>query len=239
MVHKSAIIETSYIGNDVTIMENVIIRDGAKIGDNVIIHPNVIIESGCEISMGTEIFPGTYIGKKPKGAGATAREINYEEKVIIGENCSLGPNAVIFYDVLIGNNNLIADGASIREKGVIGNFCIIGRYVTLNYNAKVGNNSRIMDLSHITGNSIIGNNVFVSIHVSTVNDNVVSKREYNEEKIVGPTFQDGCTIGAGAIILPGVIISRNAMVGAGSVVTKNVKEDTVVMGIPAKFIKMV
>ena len=239
MIHKSAVIESTNLGKDVTIMENVVIRLGAKIGDKVIIHPNVIVESGCEISTGTEIFPGSHIGKRPRGAGATAREIRYQEKVEVGENCSIGPNAVIFYDVEIGKNNLIADGASIREKSKIGDFCIIGRYVTLNYNVKVGNNSRIMDLTHITGNCIIGNNVFVSIHVSTVNDNIVIKREYEEERIVGPTFQDNCTVGAGAIILPGIIISENAMVGAGSVVTKSVEENTVVMGIPAKFIRKV
>mgnify|MGYP003111556768 CR=1 FL=1 len=237
MVHKSALVETNFLGKNVIIKENVIIRKGAKIGDNVIIHPNVVIESGCEISSGSEIFPGTYIGKIPKGAGATAREISYEEKIFIGENCSIGPNAVIFYDVTIGKNNLIADGASIREKGKIGDFCIIGRYVTLNYNATVGNHSRIMDLTHITGNCTIGNNVFISIHVSTVNDNVVVTREYEEENIIGPIFHDHSTIGAGAIILPGVVIAKNAMVGAGSVVTKDVVENTVVMGIPAKFIK--
>jgi acetyltransferase-like isoleucine patch superfamily enzyme len=109
--------------------------------------------------------------------------------------------------------------------------------VTVNYNSSIGNNTRIMDLTHITGNCFVGNNVFISIHVSTVNDNVVVNREYDEEKIVGPDFQDNCTIGAGAIILPGVKISKGAMVGAGSVVTKNVEENVLVMGIPAKIIR--
>jgi acetyltransferase-like isoleucine patch superfamily enzyme len=237
MISKKAIVETDQIGNDVTIMENVIIRNGVIIGNKVIIHPNVIIERGCQICDGTEIFPGTYIGKIPKGAGATARPTTFNETIVIGENCAIGPNAVIYYDVEIGNNTLIGDGASLREKVKVGNYCIISRYVTINYNSSIGNNTKIMDLAHITGNCFVGNNVFISIHVSTVNDNVVVNREYKEEKITGPTFQDNCTIGAGAIILPGVTISKGSMVGAGSVVTKNVEENVLVMGIPAKKIR--
>jgi acetyltransferase-like isoleucine patch superfamily enzyme len=237
MISRNSIVETDQVGTDVTVMENAIIRKGAKIGNRVTIHPNVIIEDGCEISDGTEIFPGSYIGKIPKGAGATARPISFEKTVVIGENCSVGPNAVIYYDVKIGNNTLIGDGASLREKVRVGNYCIVSRYVTVNYNSSIGNNTRIMDLTHITGNCRVGNNVFISIHVSTVNDNVLVNREYDEEKILGPVFQDNCTIGAGAIILPGVIISKGALVGAGSVVTRNVDENTVVMGIPAKIIR--
>jgi acetyltransferase-like isoleucine patch superfamily enzyme len=237
MISTRAVVETDQIGNDVIIMENAIIRKGVTIGNNVIIHPNVIIEEGCQICDGTEIFPGTFIGKIPKGAGATARPITFNKTVLIGENCSVGPNAVIFYDVKIGNNTLIGDGASLREKVQVGNFCIVSRYVTVNYNTKIGNNTRIMDLTHITGNCFVGNNVFISIHVSTVNDNVVIGREYDEALIVGPTFQDNCTIGAGAIILPGVTISKGSMVGSGSVVTKNVEENVLVMGIPAKIIR--
>jgi len=237
MISKKAIVESDQIGNDVTIMENVIIRKGVTIGNKVIIHPNVIIESGCQICEGTEIFPGTHIGKIPKGAGATARPITFNKNIVIGENCSIGPNAVIYYDVEIGNNTLIGDGASLREKVKIGNYCIISRYVTINYNSSIGNNTKIMDLTHITGNCFVGDHVFISIHVSTVNDNVVVNREYEEDKITGPIFQDNCTIGAGAIILPGVTISKGSMVGAGSVVTKNVEENVLVMGIPAKKIR--
>jgi acetyltransferase-like isoleucine patch superfamily enzyme len=239
MISDKAIVESGKIGNNVTIMEYAIIRKGASLGNNVIIHPFVIIEEGCIIGDNTEIFPGSYIGKIPKGSGATARPITFNKIVSIGENCSIGPNAVIYYDVEIGNNTLIGDGASLREKVKVGNYCIISRYVTVNYNSSIGNHTRIMDLTHITGNCFVGNNVFVSIHVSTVNDNIIVDREYDEKRIIGPRFEDNCTIGAGAIILPGVTISKGAMVGAGSVATRKVEENVLVMGIPAKVIRYI
>lgn len=237
MISKKAIIESNDIGSNVTIMENVIIRDNVIIGNNVKIHPNVIVESGVKIGDNTEIFPGTLIGKEPKGAGATTRPVEFKHEIEIGKNCSLGPNAIIYFDVKIGNQTLIGDGASVREQVRIGQKCLIGRYVTINYNTKIGNRSKIMDLSHITGNCLIGDNVFISIHVSTVNDNVVIGREYKEEDIRGPVIEDDATIGANAIILPNIRIGKSSMVGAGSVVTKNVTKNVLVIGSPARVVR--
>lgn len=237
MISQKAIVETSDIGSNVIIMENVVIRKDVSLGNNVVIHPNVVIESGCSIGENTEIFPGAYIGKEPKGAGATSRKITFKQIVTIGDNCSIGPNSVIFYDVKIGNNTLLGDGASIRENVVIGNYCLISRYVTINYNSSIGNNTKIMDLSHITGNCEIGDNVFISIHVSTVNDNIVINRTYKEEVIRGPVLEDNVTIGANAILLPGIKIGKHSMVAAGSVVTKSVPERVLVMGTPSKIVK--
>jgi acetyltransferase-like isoleucine patch superfamily enzyme len=204
------------------------------IGNNVVIHAHVVIESGVTIEDGVEIFPGTYIGKRPKGAGATVRNIEYDEKVIIKENCSIGPNAVIYYDVSIGKNTLIGDGASIREKVSIGDFCIIGRGTTIHYNTVIGNRTKIMDLTHITGNCNIGDDVFISVCVATTNDNSIGKLGYDKDRVIGPKISNGACIGAGANILPGVSIGEGAIIAASSVVTKNVPPYMLVAGFPAR-----
>jgi acetyltransferase-like isoleucine patch superfamily enzyme len=237
MISKLAVVETTLIGNNVQIAEFSIVREGAVLGDNVVIHPHVIIEPGVIIGNEVEIFPGTYIGKAPKGAGATARPIKFEAKVEIGNHCVIGPHAVIFYDVSVGNNTLIGDGASLREGVQVGNHCLLSRHVTVNYNSKIGDHTRIMDLTHITGNCEIGKNVFVSVLVSTTNDNVVITREYEEEQITGPCVQNGASIGAGACLLPGVVVGEGAFVGANAVVTKDVQPYDLVMGIPARTIR--
>ncbi|KTE93847.1 transferase [Desulfitobacterium hafniense] len=237
MISEKAIVETEDIGLNVIIMEFSIVRKGSKIGDNVIIHPNVVIESGVIIEDNVEVFPGTYIGKVPKGAGALARKPVFNEHVLIKKNCSIGPNAVIYYDVTIGEDTLIGDGASIREKCVIGSKCIISRYVTINYEATVGDRTKIMDLSHITGNSVIGNDVFISLHVGSANDNAIGKEGYDHERIMGPRINDGAVIGLGASLLPNITIGKDSIVGAGAVVTKDVLDGATVMGVPAKVIK--
>lgn len=239
MISNLAVVETKDIGENVQIGPFAVIAENVKIGKNVVIHPSVVVAPGVIIGDNVEIFPSAFIGKDPKGAGATARTPEYEKKVTIGNNCSIGPHSTIYYDVVIGKNTLIGDNASIREKCIIGDYCIISRSVTFNYNVKVGNRTKIMDLTHITGNCTIGDDVFVSILVKTTNDNAIGKFGYDEEKIVGPTINNGALIGAGANILPRVTIGENSIVGASSVVTKDVPSNKLAIGTPAKVIKSV
>jgi acetyltransferase-like isoleucine patch superfamily enzyme len=234
MRHTLSVIETDHIGSNVRVDEFSIIRHGAAIGDNVIIHPHVVIEAGVVIGNDVEIFPGTYIGKEPKGAGVTARPISFQPQVTIGDACVIGPHAVIFYDVEVGHHTLIGDGASLREQVRIGHHCLISRYVTINYNTSIGNHTNILDLTHITGNCTIGDNVFISVLVSTANDNNIVDRAYEGKTILGPQIGNNVTIGVGAILLPEVRIEEGAFVAAGAVVTKNVAAYDMVMGIPAK-----
>jgi acetyltransferase-like isoleucine patch superfamily enzyme len=233
LISEKAVVQTEDLGSNVEIMEFAVIRDGVSIGNNVVIHPHVVIDPGVVIGDNVEIFPGAYIGKQPKGPGL-ARKPVFEPFLRIGDNCSIGPHVVIFYEVEIGNNCLLGDGASIREKCVVGDNCIISRYVTINYNTQIGNNTKIMDLSHITGNCSIGNNVFIAPNVGSANDNAIGTLPYDENKVKGPLVKDGASIGLGALLLPGVIIGENAIVGAGAVVTSDVPDRSLVMGIPAR-----
>ena len=231
---KLAVIETESIGRNVTIHEFAVIRRGAVLGDGVVIHPHVVIEAGVTVGAGVEIFPGAFLGKEPKGAGATARLPAFERRIVIGDGCSIGPHAVVFYDVEIGAGTLLGDGASIREQARIGERCLLSRYVTLNYNVRIGDRTKIMDLCHITGNTTIGSDVFISTMVGMTNDNAMGKDGFRDDDIRGPTIEDGAMIGVGAKLLPRVRIGAGAIVGAGAVVTRDVAPGVLVMGVPAK-----
>ncbi|BAP57397.1 acetyltransferase [Thioploca ingrica] len=237
MISPLAVVNTKQIGQGVIIHPFVVVQENVSIGNQVVIHPHVVIESGVIIGDGTEIFPGAYLGKEPKGAGVTARQPEFIRQLMIGQNCSIGPNVVIYYDVVVGNQCLIGDNASIREKVTIGDKCIIGRSVVINYNVKIGNRSKIMDLASITGNCQIGEDVFISMQVGTANDNAMGTLGYDETRIQGPKIKDGAMIGVGANLLPGVEIGDGAVVAAGAVVSKDVLPKTMVAGIPARFVK--
>jgi len=83
----------------------------------------------------------------------------------------------------------------------------------------------------------VGDHVFISALVVTTNDNTMGRKDYSEDLIKGPTIEDYVTIGAAANLLPGVVVGRNAIVGAGALVTRDVPENKVVMGIPARVIR--
>lgn len=205
------------------------------IGPGSIVHPFAVIDSGVHLGRDVEVFPGAFVGKEPKGAGATSRAPRFIRRILIGDGAVVGPNAVIYYDVEIGANTLIGDSASIREECRIGERCIISRCVTLNYHCLVGDRTKVMDGTHLTGNMRVGDDVFISVNVSTVNDNAMGQEGYAEH-VVGPEIFDHAVIGAAAVILPGVSIGRGATVGAGAVVTKDVPAQTKVMGVPARIV---
>jgi len=233
-ISDKAIVQTRAIGSHATIHEFAIIRDDVRIGDHVVIHPHVVIESGVTIGNHVEIFPGAYIGKAPKGAGALTRKPLYEKKIVIGDHSSIGTHAVIYYDVTIGKDTLIGDGASLREQVTIGDYSIIGRYVTANYNVAIGNHVKIMDHTWLAGNMVIGNDVFISGCVGTANDNSMGKASYKEEQVVGPRIEDGAAIGLGALLLPNIEIGCGAIVGAGAIVTTDIPNHTLWYGNPAR-----
>ena len=146
----------------------------------------------------------------------------------------IGSNAVIYAGCQIGASTLIADLVAMREQCQIGENCIIGTGVTINVGAVIKNRVRIVNSSHITSNTLIEDDVFISTLVSTTNDNRMGRSTY---RMKGVHIKTGASIGAGATFLPGVTVGQNAVVGAGAVVTKDVPDNKLAMGVPAKVIK--
>jgi len=228
------------ISTKAIISSTAVIHDGVTIEDDVIIHDFVVIYSNTIIKHGVEIFDHCVLGKLPTSPGITSRQLkNNYDTLVIGDNSVLCPNVVIYTGTKIGSRNLLGDFCSIREECTIGDNCIISRNVSVNYNTEIGNNTKIMDNTHITGNMKIGNNVFISVLVATTNDNTMGRMEYDENHVKGAIIEDNVTVGAAANILPGVKLGFNSIIGAGALVTKDVPNSKVVMGIPAKIIRNV
>ena len=222
------------ISKTAVIYEGAMVSEHAVINDYVVIYPGVVIEDGAEV------MDHAVIGRLPKSASTSKRKVQKGyKKTVIGKNSVISPGAVIYTDVVIGAGTLVGDNASIREGCRIGDGCIIARNVSVNYNTMVGDSTKIMDNTHITGNMVIEDHVFISVQVATTNDNLLGKGEYSDEREKGPYIKRGATIGAAANLLPAVMVGENALVGAGSVVTKDVPDGKVVMGIPAKIIRNV
>lgn len=234
MISPTAIVGTKEIGRDLTVMEFSVVRDGARLGDSVTIHPHVIIEGGVVIGDNTEILPFSLIGRRPAATPALARQAAAEARVSVGAGCSLGPSVVIYCDVEIGDGSLVGDGASIREGARVGSSCVIGRHVTVNYDVEIGDCTKIMDHSWLAGNMSVGSDTFISGGVMTANDNAMGRGEFTVGSFRGPEIGDGVRIGAGAILLPGVLVGDHATIGAGSVVTHDVPRGASVRGVPAR-----
>ena len=131
---------------------------------------------------------------------------------------------------------MICDGACIRENVKIGNNTLIAMGVTINSDTIIGCHVKIMDNSHITANALIENYVFIGPLVITANDNSMNRSDVGMSEMKGPIIRQYARIGIGACLLPGIEIGENAIVGANSVVTKDVAPGATVLGIPAKVV---
>jgi UDP-2-acetamido-3-amino-2,3-dideoxy-glucuronate N-acetyltransferase len=140
-----------------------------------------------------------------------------EEGVLIGEN------------VKIWNHSQIKKGAEIGDGCTIGHNCFIGSGAKLGKKVKVQSNTDIWD--KIT----LEDYVFVGPSVVFTNDkNPRSKYPKDKEEWLPTLVKEGATIGANATIVCGITIGRFAMIGAGSVVTKDVPDYALFLGVPAK-----
>lgn len=154
--------------------------------------------------------------------------------------------SIISKDSEIGKNTKVWHLSQIREYAKIGEDCIIGKNCYIDHHVKIGNNSKIQNNSSIYYMTTIEDGVFIGPHVIITNDknpraidakgNLKTDKDWKAEKSI---IKEGASIGAGSIILPGLKIGKFAMVGAGSIVTKDVPDYGLVYGNPAKLVSYV
>lgn len=179
------------------------------------------------LGKGAVIENGVIIGQPPFGKKAG------ELKTIIGENAYIRANTIIYAGVKIGKNLQTGPNVLIRENNIIGDNVVIWHSATLNPENRIGDNSRI-HAGCFLEMATLGKNVFLAPDVILTDDPHLQIPIAFKECWGGATIEDGVSIGGNATILPHIRIGKNAVVGAGSVVTKDVPEGKVVVGNPAR-----
>lgn len=138
----------------------------------------------------------------------------------------------------IGAGTMIWQYCIILKKAIIGENCNINCQVLIENDVKIGNNVTIKPGVQVWDGITLEDNVFVGPNATFTNDLFPKSKNTNFE-LKKTLVKKGASIGANATILAGITIGENSLIGAGSVVTKNIPDNEVWVGNPAKFYKKI
>lgn len=192
------------------ISEKAVIHSGVSLGDNVTVEDFCII--GCPF----------------KGSDG--------QQTVIGDNSVIRSGTVIYAGNIIGNNFQTGNKANIRELNQIGDNVSVGTLSVIEHHIVIKSNVRIHSQVFVPEHSTLEEGAWLGPNVVLTNARYPCSPNVKLE-LVGPVVGKGAKVGANSTLLPGVKIGHNSLVGAASLVTKDVKENTVVAGHPAKFIR--
>lgn len=138
--------------------------------------------------------------------------------------------------IQVGKNTRIWAFTNIMKNVSIGSNCNICDRCFIESGVFIGNNVTIKTGVSLWDGIKIDDNVFIGPGVQFCNDKYPRSKKYI--KPMSTQLMKNCSIGAGSVVLPGVIIGVDSIVGAGSVVTKDVPPKAIVVGNPAKILRM-
>jgi UDP-2-acetamido-3-amino-2,3-dideoxy-glucuronate N-acetyltransferase len=166
-------------------------------------------------------LPGGTLTNKTEGSGAF-----YVHPLADCQTKSVGENTEIW------QFTVILRGASI------GNNCNINSHCFIENDVKIGDNVTVKCGVYIWDGLIIEDNVFVGPNVTFTNDKYPRSKAH-PAPFLKTVVRRNASIGAGAVLLPGIEVGANAVVGAGAVVTKDVPPNSVVVGSPARVVESI
>jgi UDP-3-O-[3-hydroxymyristoyl] glucosamine N-acyltransferase len=230
VIHPSAQLgEGTTHGEGCVVGPHVRLGQGCRLGHRVVIHADTVIGDYVRID------DGASLGKLPMKAANSATTKEQElPPLTVGELCIVGTGVVLYRGARIEAKVLMADLSTVRENVTIGRGTIVGRGVTVENFCTIGRYCKLESESYITAYSTLEDRVFIAPGVLTSNDNFIGRTAERFKHFKGVTVKKGGRVGVGVVILPGITIGEDALVAAGSVVTRDVPARKIVMGRPAK-----
>lgn len=231
--------DSAEIGANFKFGYNVVIGSNVKISDNITIANNVVIYQDTQIGNDVTIADFSVLGKLPQLSAQSTAKGSVDEPLIIKDGVRVGTGVIVARAVYVDENSVLGDRCSIRERVKIGKNVVVGMSVCIENDTSIGDFTKIQTGAYITAYVIIEENVFIAPMVTTTNDNFMGRTEERLSQLKGAHIKKGARIGGNSIILPGIVVGKESFVAAGSVVTRNVPDEKLVMGVPAKVLREV
>ena len=150
----------------------------------------------------------------------------------IGDNVVIRAGSTIYTDVVLHDSVQTGHDVLIREFTEVGTESIVGTKTVIDGRSDIGEHVSIQTGVYIPSNTTIENKVFLGPHAVLTNDPYPIRQNC---ELTGPTIKQSASIGANAVINPGITVGERSFVASGAVVTRDVPPDTLAVGIPAAF----
>jgi len=159
-------------------------------------------------------------------------------QLVIGPGAHIRSHSVVYAGSRIGDRFQTGHGVMIREENDIGDDVSIGTHSIVEHHVEIADGVRIHSNAFIPEFTVIEAGAWIGPSVTLTNARYPTSRDAKLH-LRGPLIRSGARIGANATVLPGIVIGRDALVGAGSVVVTDVPDGAVVVGNPARIVRQV
>lgn len=203
------------------------------------IDPSATVYPGTVLGEGVKVLENAVVGKQPTLSPRSTAKRELLQAAVIGDGTIVSTGAIVFAGATIGARVILGDQSCVRERVHVGDDVVLGRGSLIENDTTVGARTKIQANAYITAYSTLEEDVFIAPCVVTTNDNFMGRTERRHGLIKGPTIRRGARVGGGATLLPGIEIGEEAFVGAGAVVTKDVEPRMLVVGNPARVVRLV
>lgn len=150
----------------------------------------------------------------------------------IGANAAVRGGTVVYADVAVGDDFTTGHNAVVREQTTAGDDVLVGTNAVVDGQVDLGSHVSLQTGVYLPPMTSVGDEVFFGPHAVVTNDRHPIR---STDSLAGATIEDHVSIGANAVVLPGVTVESGSFVAAGAVVTQDVPPDTLAVGTPAEY----
>jgi acetyltransferase-like isoleucine patch superfamily enzyme len=237
-VDPSAFVERrDLLGPNTCVRRGAHIEGEVKTGEGVLVDSNAIILGPANIGDGTYIGSNCVIGHPNVSEMAQLQHthrIISKGQTVIGRNCVIRSGTAIYSAVKVGNDTVFGHNVTLREEVVVGNGTKLGTNVVVDGKSSIGSSVSIQTGVYICTYSTVEEGVFLGPCCVFANDKYMCQKEF---KLAGPVVRRGASIGANAILFPGVVVGEGAVVGSQAMVNRDVPPRSIYAGLPARKIR--